>query len=596
MKKARFGCFASCSVFLISLVVAGCSSSNSSPSSSATVSAVIFGGTASTLGTPAAEWNSASIGLGEVEFLSSDNLESTVVAVSKGNSDASVYICKAIPNATPSFPNTPSDSATLKLYDGVYVYVKVVAEDNTSTLVYKFKVKQPNSNAKIISLTVSGITASSFGIPAATWNDSTLELGSLAIFSNAATSAPVVVTPGETTSTIKYAVVSGTAEPTFGDTATFTFSDGDFLYLKVTAADGTTNIYKIKVTVLPTLESVTIAGVTATLGISDSSYANALSSAVRLGGAADATNVLVSVTKTNATSSVRYGTSASAGVEPTNWGGSATLAGTLDTASFIGIEITSSAGTKNYYVFQVLYGDAVATAASISVHGISETLPTPASSFAGATQSSIYLTSAELVCSATVPQVVAVPTSSKSLVEYGISTSGAPTAWNTTGIFGTNFSDGTAPTCLTVRVTSEDKGTVNWYVFGVYANSFWGNSWNADVASIAFSTGGGTVNCATLGTPSSTWDHAQIVAGSLALTAAQAANITAIAPSLASSPWCTSAYTYAKVSGLGTPSFSSTAPTSLADGDVLYLTQTQTFSYAPAVKYVQVYKLVVSVN
>jgi len=139
---------------------------------------------------------------------------------------------------TASFISTKN----LSFDDGDVLFVKVTAGDK-SVNYYKFIITTPTSSASLSLLTVAGESAST-GTGAATWDAITVP-GKVELTGAQKTNAKVVATVN-TGATVKYAQVTGTGAPTFGTTDTFTFADGDFLYVEVTSADETTvSVYKI---------------------------------------------------------------------------------------------------------------------------------------------------------------------------------------------------------------------------------------------------------------------------------------------------------------------------------------------------------------
>jgi hypothetical protein len=124
--------------------------------------------------------------------------------------------------------------------------IRVTAENKTVKY-YAIQIKKSNTNANLHSLFVAEESAS-VGTPAATWNATSIVAGNVSLSNTQKTDAEVEATPSVGAATVKYAKVTGAGEPTFDDDTSFTFADGDFLYIQVTAVDGiTVLIYKVEV-------------------------------------------------------------------------------------------------------------------------------------------------------------------------------------------------------------------------------------------------------------------------------------------------------------------------------------------------------------
>jgi len=134
---------------------------------------------------------------------------------------------------------------------GDTLFVQVTAVSG-AVKYYKFIIMTESTSTNLSSLSIAGVSAGR-GSPAATWDDPSLIKGSVSL-SNAQKEDAAVVAAIPTNATVKFAVVAkdSSAAPDFdagiaGPNATITFVDGDFLYVKVTAADGiTVGIYKVE--------------------------------------------------------------------------------------------------------------------------------------------------------------------------------------------------------------------------------------------------------------------------------------------------------------------------------------------------------------
>ena len=145
-------------------------------------------------------------------------------------------------------PETFSSSSTLdNVTGGQAIYVRVTSGDGKTVNYYRFSIMMKSSNAQLSTLTVAGMSAQP-GTPAATWNGVTVA-GLLSLSNSKKENAIVVGAPIIKAATVEYALVTTAGgEPGFSATDTYTFADGNILYVKVTAENGVNiNYYKIEV-------------------------------------------------------------------------------------------------------------------------------------------------------------------------------------------------------------------------------------------------------------------------------------------------------------------------------------------------------------
>ncbi|MDR3283874.1 MAG: hypothetical protein LBS97_01700 [Treponema sp.] len=120
-----------------------------------------------------------------------------------------------------------------------------------------------SSSATLTSVKVAGVAAASLGTPSADWTAVTP--GYVGLAANQLTSAPVAVTATEG-STVYYSAVASGVKPNFAAASTLTFEVGDSLYIEVFSANHDTVLfYQIAIIGNTVAESVTVAGVSATL-------------------------------------------------------------------------------------------------------------------------------------------------------------------------------------------------------------------------------------------------------------------------------------------------------------------------------------------
>ncbi|MDR0852765.1 MAG: leucine-rich repeat protein, partial [Clostridiales Family XIII bacterium] len=112
------------------------------------------------------------------------------------------------------------------------------------------KVRALGSDATLVSYElggVSGSTAEALGTPAATYSGAVA--GAVTLTAAQAKNANFIATPTDETATLEYAYTATNTEPSFGTWTPRAIANDGYVWVKVTAEDGNTLIYKIKVTV-----------------------------------------------------------------------------------------------------------------------------------------------------------------------------------------------------------------------------------------------------------------------------------------------------------------------------------------------------------
>jgi hypothetical protein len=107
-------------------------------------------------------------------------------------------------------------------------------------------------DATLSDSTVGGIGVNSLGTPQATFNDANLVAGSVTLESTEATNVTFAATKSSSRATMRFAYTATDADPTAEFAATWTprtVADGSYLWVEVTAEDGSVLIYKFAVTV-----------------------------------------------------------------------------------------------------------------------------------------------------------------------------------------------------------------------------------------------------------------------------------------------------------------------------------------------------------
>jgi hypothetical protein len=342
-------------------------SPSSAPSSVATLSGVTVASVAATLGTPASTWNAAGLAAGKVVLTTAAQLSAAAVAVTKGDAGESVYFGSATGTAAPAFGTTSGTSTAITFNANDYLYVKVVAADTATTLIYKIQV-QVQQAAKSNVATLSAISvagqAATLGTPGATYNAAAIAAGAVSLASAQATGAAIVATPTNANASIQYAQVTGSGAPTFGTTASFTFANGDYLYIQVISQDSSaTEVYKVVVSVGTdaTVTAITVGGVSLAPSNSYIPSPGATPAAAGDGGAVYITSVsssplTVAATPKDSGATVQYAYSAGQNGSTSALSFSGTASYTFADDDLIYVKVTSANGVNtNYYKVTVAY-------------------------------------------------------------------------------------------------------------------------------------------------------------------------------------------------------------------------------------------------
>jgi len=242
-----------------------------------------------------------------------------------------------------------------------YLFIQITAKDK-SVQYYAFRISTVSSNATLDTVTVAGLSASK-GNPAATWNGSGIAAGSVSISNQDKADAPVVATAEAQGATIKLAKVTGAGEPTFGSATSFTFADGDFLYIEVTAADGVTKqVYKVEIWIgrNADLASITFDDEDVTsLGTGNADIAQPLPGTILFRTAQASSGYEIAITPEDPDATIKYyvatedeAVTASSFTSTYNDAAKPTL--TFTDSGFLYVEVTAQNGTtKKYYKIRV---------------------------------------------------------------------------------------------------------------------------------------------------------------------------------------------------------------------------------------------------
>jgi hypothetical protein len=377
MKKRKWLPAISALLLILGIFFTGCpqpTETETKPmSSDATLQGLVVAGKQARLGVPNENWNAEELKTGVV-VLETAELATPTIEANKSEDGAYVYYAKTSLLEIPAFAAEPAFSFS----SGDYLYIEVFSPNKDKVLFYKIQVLLPSDNADIARITIGGAQGTR-GTPAAAWNDPALEAGVINLNLNQASDVAVDVILSNLGAAVEYAkTASSTAEPVFGSESQFTFTQGDYLYIKTTSSDASvTLVYKLEVNVgnVATLSSVNIGGVDANMPLpspvwSDIDFTPTSTAQVlfKIDQPADGFEVTTKVT-INADAVVTYARAVGA-AEPVF---DATKKFVFNDRDFLYIKVASSNGTiVNIYRWQIFllktatirYGSPVITANS----------------------------------------------------------------------------------------------------------------------------------------------------------------------------------------------------------------------------------------
>jgi uncharacterized repeat protein (TIGR02543 family) len=495
----------------------------------ATLSGATIKGQTPTLGTPDAVL--ASLTAGTITLTTAQATGVDTTTFTKTDAGATTKIVKYATGASTTNFETDaafSDGATDTVTNGDFFIIKVTAAD-ASVRFYRVNVTVNSNISTLSGISIKGQT-STLGTPNLTLGSETA--GAITLTTAQATG--IVATTftkaeaGSTTKVVKY-LSGATADIANFDAATdltsgttTTVANGDFFIIKINAADGSTlNYYRVNVTVnsdVATLSGATIKGQTPTLGTPDAVLASATAGAITL-TTAQATGVdTTTFTKTDAgatiTKIVKYATGASTTNFETDAAFSDGASTTVSNGDFFIVKVTAADATVRFYRVNVTVNSNVATLSAASIKGLTPTLGTPNATLGSETAGAITLTTAQATGAAatTFTKTDAGATVSR-IVKYAAAASTAN--FETDAAFGDGATTAVANgDFFIIKVTAADA-TINYYRINLTVNS--------DVATLSSATIKGQAS--TLGTPNAVL--ASVVAGTIALTTAQAAGAAA---------------------------------------------------------------------
>jgi hypothetical protein len=303
------------------------------------------------------EWSNEDFAL---DLLDSAQVGTVVITQESSLTNAAISVTAsagaAVKYAAADF-DTPVDSdftdgSTLTLTNNGYLCIQVTPEDKKTVNYYVVEIKIANTVTSLTAITVAGIQAIP-GTPNADYNQAVA--GSVGLSAATKDNAAVTVTKANGNQTVKYAKVTGSGTPVFGDTATFTFTDGDFLYIEVTAENGIDKgVYKIEIQVGrdTTLSTFTIGGTPVIdQGTPGAAAVEAGAGSVLFNTAMPSEGFAISITPTDTGASIKWASSPT-GEVPASFGTVSPIP--LTDEGYLYVEVTAANGTtKGYYKIQI---------------------------------------------------------------------------------------------------------------------------------------------------------------------------------------------------------------------------------------------------
>jgi len=512
MKRSR--CAGLFGIVLLALILlAGCQSPGSL-SSDASVTSIKVAGIAATLGTPSSNWKDAAAG--SVTVSNSLALDAAI-SVAKSDGGAYVYYAVAEGTAQPSFVESP----TLSFNDENYLYIEVFSANQDALLFYKVLVDVVDDSPVLFDVLLGDRSAAGYSATSATVQQFGLGIGTPAATydaavagevwfgsSQAGTAIAVGATPMlSTLTTLRYAVASGDAAPSFASDATVTVSDGDYLYVESTLTGTTTAlIYKLLMVEKSddrSLASVTINGESMAIGTMGThsfpgseyygSYLNGAQLATtgnkgiyEVDNAAGLGSITIAAVPTDSNLKLRYDVaSTSSGLKdyyvfnhsPKTDNATGSFS-SLENGQYLAIKVTSEIGEVGWYAFRVAIGQCGTTVSSATVGGVAATSLGGAyvySSYGiyGTTTGAVTITTptAETTIAAVLDSysdeaTVEYAMTSLSFSFYGYNYLAVPSAWSPTGVFDASAITSTNKYVL-IKVTSASGLYTSYYAIEV---------------------------------------------------------------------------------------------------------------------------------
>jgi hypothetical protein len=253
------------------LALTGCPSPNgeTEPGTEATLSSINVASVAVTsVPEPiaAAEWDAVDFNMstlpavktGYVFLTTSAALADAEVTVSSSSGATIVYGKNFGDDKPESFSYAQNEP--MSFTNGEYLYIQVTSGDRQTVNYYRVQIQVLSNSTLLTQIAIAGTDAADTGIPGSAWDATGIITGYIGLSDGQKANAQVEVSKVNTAQAVKFARVSGPGAPAFGDTDTFTFADGDFLYIEVIAENQIDKaVYKLEIGVGRT---ATLSGIT----------------------------------------------------------------------------------------------------------------------------------------------------------------------------------------------------------------------------------------------------------------------------------------------------------------------------------------------
>jgi hypothetical protein len=364
--------------------------------SSATLSAISVGGVnASPLGTSqSAPWTGTDNTGTVIIPPSQASPNQTNVVVTGANGATGSWAKAASADAVPADADFSTNPIAGGLTKDQYLFVKAVSQDGSAVQYYKILVSDvKNNDVSLTSVTLGGVAAGNIGTGGSAVNVAAALRGAIAISPALAaqTGLTIKATPaaGGGAAITGYAVVASTQNnPTFvapdandGFTTTAAITNGQHLFVRVAAENGTLYYYRIVITVLSSnadLSAITVGGVAASLGTPQAApWAGPDNTGTVIIPTREASPTATSVAVTSGNSVVASWAKAASAttIPPANDFRTGSVAGGLAKDQYLFVKAVSSDGTVTQY-YKILVSDVksdVVTLASVSIGSASMT-------------------------------------------------------------------------------------------------------------------------------------------------------------------------------------------------------------------------------
>ncbi|GBU27014.1 hypothetical protein R84B8_00534 [Treponema sp. R8-4-B8] len=312
----------------------------------------------------ASDWK----GNDDLSFLTDGQIGEAIIAVSAFNTDITIITGRS-PKASVAFASgrslkQPADDEfaddaidMVGLYNGGYLYIRVTAEDGMNVNYYCVKTSSISANTTLNSLQIAEVTLyTTTGNSAAAW-DNIPTLREISFNGGDNTGKEIKLIPSAAfRGTMEIAKVDNGGTPAFAaynEPVTYNFEDGDEIYVKMIAQNGTVLYYGFKISVGNDVgvKIINIGGAEVEeYGTPGTALASAKEGYILMAVVQPAAGFTVDVTPNDTIATVIIGKADEA---ETNWKAPPQTIKFSD-EEFLGVKVTSGGGSvANYYKIRV---------------------------------------------------------------------------------------------------------------------------------------------------------------------------------------------------------------------------------------------------